>query len=676
MATVGFANANSGPKASSIGWFDFTGIVLPPNTSVSMANSLPNGGNIAFTIQNIMISNNLTFTGHVAPQRAGIPFGSTSYTGIPGKPIIDATQIANGRADLIISNITITNGQGVTIPFGLVVAEAEGSIQNELITCTTNGSPWDLIANIYGSVANISGINTTIVSWGGANPWPSPVVATNNPTSILVNDFQNVNSAIALGVILTQITIQKYVEDRLDTSDQFQLDIKGQQSATTITTGVLPGTQPNFAFTYADAGQTYILTEGMSPGSLNTLNQYTTTVSIVNTAQGGTTIPSNWALGQGITLALGDNIHLMITNTPIIPHLIISKATNKAYAGVSDIIEYTFLITNTYPNIAVNTVLLDTTPNGTTFVAGSIIKDGIAIQGDLNPPNGLLIGTIPANSLSTITYKVKVNSFPSIVNPVLNSGGLNHSYTVVTSIPPTFNVLSNQVVTTISSVDISSQKFVDKSVANIGDILVYTISIANRGNSIAYNITFVDTIPIGTSYIPNSLNQDNTIISGTPNLPGVILPNSILPGETSIISFKVTVVTTPGLYTVKNSSFFRYSYEIDGVTIGSNIYETNTVVTNINVKADIQIRKAVDKAVAVCGDIINYSFIVTNIGAIAGVNMVFYDTLPSRVTFIPNSFMINGINVQGGNPSNGVPLPKINYSETITLGFQARVECV
>ncbi|MGL5153257.1 MAG: hypothetical protein ACRC7N_22075 [Clostridium sp.] len=672
MATVGFANSNSGPKAASIGWFDFTGVTLAPNTSLSMANSLPNGGNIAFTIRNIMISGNVSFSGHVAPQRAGIPFGNTNYTGIPGQPLLNATAVLNGSADLIISNITITNAQGVTIPFGLVVAEAEGSVQNELITCTTNGSPWDLIANIYGSVANISGINTTIVSWGGANPWPSPVVSTNNPSTILVNDFENSNSAIALGLILTPITIKKYVVNRLDVSDQFQLDITGPLPSTTITTGIVTGTQPNYAFTYGDDGQSYILNELMAPGSLNTLSQYATTISIVNTSQGGTTIPSNWTLGQPLTVQMGDNINLVITNTPIIPKLTAVKNTNEIYGAAGDIITYNVILTNTYPNMAINTVALDTVPNGVTLVPGSVTVNGVAVSGGLTP---IYLGTIPANSVTTIAYQVVVNTIPPIISPIKNSSTQTHSYTVVTNTLPIFGVLSNVVTTTISSPIINSQKIVNKSTANIGDILIYTIPISNTGNVDAFNVSFIDTIPTGTMLITNSLKQDGIVVAGSPGSPGVILPNSIGTGKTSTITFQVLVTTTPGVSQVSNSAMFAYNYAVTSTITNFRVNDTNTVVTNINGMVSMNFNKYVDKVYSTCGDTITYIIVATNNGNTSADDVTFIDTIPKGTVFISDTFTQNGSVIIGANPQNGVALPNINSGETITLGFQVKITC-
>lgn len=674
MATLNFANPNSGPLAAGIGWFDFTGVVLPANTTATLTNSLPNGGSITFDVTNTN-SQNLTFTGVPSPQRPGMPFGTTNYTGIAGKPIFNLTQLNFGNAILTLSDITITDANGATIPYGLVVAEAEGGVTDEFWTWNTNGSPWNLIANIYGSLSNISGIGTQTVTWGnGSGSWPVPIVSSNNAAEIIGYDVENSQSAIALGVILTPMSIRKNITNRIDINDQFELSIIGPQSATTVTTGINTGIQSSYASIYADDGGTYVINESMSLGSTSSQSQYFTTVSIVNLSQGGTTIPSNWTLGTPITTTMGDNISVIITNTPINPNLKATKTVNKNFGVIGDLLDYTIVLTNTSPNIATNTIFIDTIPNGTTLIPNSLYVNNSPFVGNPNPPNGLSLLTLPANSITTITYQVSADS----AIPIINSSTTRYSYLVVSNTEPSLVVHSNIVTTTIVGPSLSSTKQVDKNSALLGDVLTYTISISNSGNMAANNIMFLDTIPNGTTLVPNSFKQDSVTISGNPSL-GVTLPNPLPQGGTTTITFQVTITSNPVPNPISNTASASSIFILDPSTtpniLGTAITNSNNVTTSVFYASLDNITKYVNKDYATCGDTIAYTVVFGNTGTVTATNVIFIDTIPNGTVLVPTSLYLNGVQQPNANLTTGVTIPDISPGTAITLTFEVIVTC-
>lgn len=676
MASVNFANASSGPLAAGIGWFDFTGVSLAPNTSLNLTNTLPNGGSISFTISNTNTSG-ITYTAKVAPVYGGIPFGTTNYTGIGGKPILDATVVSNGHATLAISNLSVTNQLGATIPFGLVVAEGEGSVVNESWTWNTDGTPWKLIANIYGSIANITGINTTSITWGGANPWPSPVVSTNNPTTITGFDFENVNSAIALGVILTPIKVEKSITDRIDVYDQFIISITGNESSMAVTSGSSTGLQPNYASVYGQDG-VYTIDEFMLFGSTSTLSQYITSVSIVNSSLGGTTIPAGWTLGTPLTLTMGDNINVLITNTPNNPSIKLNKVANKNYAAILDLINYTIYITNTSPNIATNPVLIDTTPNGATYIPSSLKINGVPLAGDPNPP-GLILPTLPANSVIKISYDVSVDNNYPIINPIKNSALINYSYLLASPTVPLANSNSNITSTTIVTSILGATKLVDQVTAAVGDILTYTIPITNYGNTTATSVSVTDFLPVNTAYLIGTLKQDGVTIPGYPQTPAITLPNSIAPLAVSTVTFQVKVTTPPNINPISNYALVNGAFVLDSSTIpniiGAYSTLTNTVYTNLTYADLVGITEAVDKDMTPCGGILTYTITLPNTGNLTATNIILFNTIPAGGTFIDDSVTIDGVTQYGYNPDYGMTIPDISPGDMRTVTFQMQVNC-
>ena len=88
-----------------------------------------------------------------------------------------------------------------------------------------------------------------------------------------------------------------------------------------------------------------------------------------------------------------------------------------------------------------------------------------------------------------------------------------------------------------------STKYVDKNFVKCGDTITYTINITNTGNTSASNVILTDTLPIGTTYIPNSATLNGITIPGSINIETTgIAVGSIPIGGISTVTFKVNVI--------------------------------------------------------------------------------------------------------------------------------------
>ncbi|MGL6104793.1 hypothetical protein [Romboutsia sp.] len=83
----------------------------------------------------------------------------------------------------------------------------------------------------------------------------------------------------------------------------------------------------------------------------------------------------------------------------------IVKFTDAQYAQCGDIVTYTISIPNNGNADALDVVLTDTVPNGTSYVLGSLEVDGNPVGGT---PASINIGTIPAGNTSIVTFKVQI----------------------------------------------------------------------------------------------------------------------------------------------------------------------------------------------------------------------------------------------------------------------------
>lgn len=81
------------------------------------------------------------------------------------------------------------------------------------------------------------------------------------------------------------------------------------------------------------------------------------------------------------------------------------KYVSKEVADCGDVITYTIVLVNSGNTTSFNVVFSDTTPNGMTFITGSIKVNNISVTGT---PSNISIGTMTAGSTQTITFSMKI----------------------------------------------------------------------------------------------------------------------------------------------------------------------------------------------------------------------------------------------------------------------------
>ncbi|MPQ43543.1 SdrD B-like domain-containing protein [Clostridium tarantellae] len=86
-------------------------------------------------------------------------------------------------------------------------------------------------------------------------------------------------------------------------------------------------------------------------------------------------------------------------------------------------------------------------------------------------------------------------------------------------------------------------KSVDKTRAELGEELTYTITITNNGIKSIKNVELIDRVPNGTTFIPNSITIDR-IVKNNINLDNNLNIGEIQPNQTVIVTFKVVIKET------------------------------------------------------------------------------------------------------------------------------------
>lgn len=349
----------------------------------------------------------------------------------------------------------------------------------------------------------------------------------------------------------------------------------------------------------------------------------------------------------------------------------ISKTVDKVYAKVSDTLTYASVIKNTGNIIAQNTLFSDPLQSDIEFIKGTVIINNVAYP-SLDPIKGFTLGDIEPAKTVTVSFDVKIDKLP-VPPQVVNKSQMDFSY----RLSPTGNLItttafSNSVVTNVVQGQISASKTVDKSIATVHDMLVYSINLTNAGNVSASNIFFQDTPSTGAVFKAGSVIINNVSKPDYDPTKGFSLDDIGIGNVTTII-FTAEVISIPETNKVINQATINFKYVVDPKdppftdTITSNTTTTNIAVGNLNVT------KSVNKKYATIGEYLTYTIVINNIGNIKTTNVVFLDATPKNSIYVTGSVTVNGESKPNYNPAVGFDLNDLNPGEIVTVIYKVQV---
>ncbi|MET3197421.1 UNVERIFIED_ORG: putative repeat protein (TIGR01451 family) [Bacillus proteolyticus] len=348
--------------------------------------------------------------------------------------------------------------------------------------------------------------------------------------------------------------------------------------------------------------------------------------------------------------------------------LIATKSTNTVLANIDETIEYTVFIQNNGSATTNSIFFTDTIADGTVFIPGSVVVNNTVLPA-ADPNIGFSIPNVAAGQMATITFQVSVTNLPA-VNPTPNTANVVYDFIFNPDFAPIQkSTTSNTTFVQINDADIVSLKTVDLTTVTIGDILTYTTTLTNTGNTDATAVVFTDNIPNGTTFIDGSVLVNNIPqLNANPSagiLVGTIAPNISIP-----VTFSVTVVALPASGHVQNQSTSRYTINVEEQISTSNITFTEVISANVIATKTTPIQYADLQT------IIPYTISITNNGNIQVENIIVTDIIPANTSFIENSVIVNGNARPNDNPLNGIQIDNIPPNTTATILFQVRVTSI
>ena len=177
-----------------------------------------------------------------------------------------------------------------------------------------------------------------------------------------------------------------------------------------------------------------------------------------------------------------------------------------------------------------------------------------------------------------------------------------------------------------------------------------------------------DTIPTGL-----------TLVNGTIKIDGILQPDTfpislgtIAVGQTKVVTYSLSAITLPQTNPAINIASIDYEFEPFPSYI-VDLKQTSNPVSVFILNENINNVKTVDKTVALQGETLTYTNFITNNGNLNAINFVFTDSIPANTTFVENSVTLDGVNLPGENPENGINIGNINIGQFKTITFKVLV---
>lgn len=196
------------------------------------------------------------------------------------------------------------------------------------------------------------------------------------------------------------------------------------------------------------------------------------------------------------------------------------------------------------------------------------------------------------------------------------------------------------------------------TVANVSDILEYTVIVTNNGNLGSSTATASDAIPAGTTYVANSTTLNGSAVADnggampyatarTVNSPGqpsgVVNPG----GGTATIRFRVRVNTTGLPPEIRNTATTQFTTTNGGVYSTQSVNSNETVTPTYLAPPDVGLVKscpapaACETAPQLSGTDLTYAIAFTNTGGQPAGGLAIVDAIPLNTDFRLGSASVN-----------------------------------
>jgi len=349
----------------------------------------------------------------------------------------------------------------------------------------------------------------------------------------------------------------------------------------------------------------------------------------------------------------------------------VTKAVSNATPTEGDTITYTITVNNLSSQTVNNVVIGDVVPAGVTYVGASI--SGGTSNDDSTPTSGSglswTINSIAGLGSVSLAFDASVDSGASASTITNNANLISITETQANTANDTGSVDINA-----QSFDVSVTKAVDDPTPEEGQLITYTITVANLTSATGSNIVVRDPVPAGLTYEVGSISGGTTRSEADPTGTGLEWNiASIGPLGSTQVTFQARVIngalnTNP---TIVNTASFISADQADSNS-GNDSGSVQVDVVGI----DLNINKTVLPVNAEEGETVTYTITVNNPGTQQATNVTIRDIVPNGISYVGGTISGGDSNNDSNPDSTGLTwsLTTLNGGQTRTLEFDAVVD--
>ena len=206
---------------------------------------------------------------------------------------------------------------------------------------------------------------------------------------------------------------------------------------------------------------------------------------------------------------------------------------------------------------------------------------------------------------------------------------------------------------------------VDKSTANVGDTVTYTIAVTNNGSVNATGLTVIDDWPVGITYVSSNADQGSY-----DNSTSIWTVGNLNTMASARLTITATVTVRAGVIILDNQVRISKVDQQDD-NMPKQIANASFTIQS----ADLTLTNTVDNAAPDQQGTITYTVNLTNNGPANATGAVVYEDLPQNVTYVSSStnqgsYDSSSGNWTIGNVTNGAGA-KLTITVTVNMGTGA-----
>ncbi len=653
-------NASYNETLRQLSWL-ITDLAPGAETNVSFAVVVDSTATIGSGVVNVAHlvvpdtgTSDTTITVVVPKKDLSIVMSVDSTVASPGSPLIYTMTVTNNSSStlsitnlLVVAPIPLSTGYIVGSASDAGIFNVDSNRVEWIIPSLDSGQSIDLSFGVI--IDSATAIGTEII---GNSHILTPILVISNDVVTLVQapvidessiriqksvDRTTARSRDTLTYTITVFNIDSVAVDNIIVADTISEAVEYLEGSATPTTP------------YNPAARTLTWNLATLPGYDTAMFSFRVVVD--------SGLPSGTQLSNAAYVLSPDTIPTDTIITTIVPKAIlnIDKSVDPVQATVDDTLTYTITVTNSGDTAAFGVTIVDTLPNATTLVDGSITNGGV--YNELTQEITWQIAQLNVGSIFELTFAAAIDSGTPSGTQIQNIAYL---------VSPDTSTTDTTITTVIPKAKLSIDKSVDPTQAIAGDTLSYTVTVRNTGDTAAFGILIVDTLPNATTLVEGSITN-----GGVYDAPARLISWSIPTlgvGDSLQLLFDATVDSlTPVGTLISNVAYL----------VTPDTSHTDTVITEIvpdtSKHAILSIDKAVDPTQATEGDTLNYTVTIRNTGDTAAFGLLIIDTLPNATTLIDGSITNGGVY---DAPTRLISwnIPTLGAGDSLQLLFAATVD--